>query len=1152
MNMKRAYLSLLLLLVSGFAKAQGLYFTGHSAPDSSGMQNARVWLNYQPIFDHHNDSIDYKVESLFIDKNDEVYYCGQATHSDGTAQGILWRDGEEIFSAETGSLFNKVFKHESDIYTIGYTTGSTGKTVAAVWQNSELFCLPSTLKSSINTGIMTSDGSLFTAGYEMKDDTLKQAVIWNDCLPYLTLSDTLSAEILDMIIDGDDLYSAGYTIGEDGFRHAAIWKNDSLVFAIDSLESCVNTILAYHGDLYAAGNIGDMLTAWKNGQVFFEESAFGTSKLTAITVYRNTIYLAGQFVGRGTIWIDGYLYSSDDDCEIITCLQLKPECLSTTSTLPWHEDFDDDYSHWPCWESDGWDLTSTSYGTTCAHSISNDDAWLVTPAIYLQPNRDSTWIQFHSLAQSFSPSCQARLMISTTANDTASFSPIWSLGTATNEWSPVTIDLSEYQGQRIFLAFQHHGDGESEWFIDDIDINETFAIRDTTETFPFFEDFEEGISDWLIIDDDHLGNLDNFHLSGNGFEDSLCVSNEIACDTSARHDCLIISPPIALDRFMAYDLSFVNKNTFPDNAALTKVQIASVGSTLPEPYDFQDIWWSPASTTGWDTVSISLNDYTDDIVYIAFRHIVTSTVSKDTANSWQIDNIRITERPRQHDIEVEANVPEWGTVSGGGTYQYLDTIQITATPAEGYVFANWRHDDISSTSNPLTIVVTKDMTCTAFFDIRRCLVQTFVAPENAGVVEAAGFIEGAGTYDYGSEIMLMAQAAEGHQFVQWSDSITDNPRLITVYSDTLFTAEFRTLQYEITTEASPEDGGSVSGGGIYYYGEKAELSATPNEDYLFLCWSDGTASNPRQVTVTKDDHFTALFYNSTTPEYVITVLSDNIFLGTASGSGTYPQGATIQISATPTNLAKFVQWNDGNTDNPRHVTVTSDMTFTAYFDLIPTFTVSVISENPAMGTVMGGGTYQEGTIIEIGAFPREHFFFNGWQDGDMNNPRSITVTNDAEYIASFSTEPTPTFTLTIYYDYNQGFVLGAGTYEAGAIANIAAIPANGYEFVKWGDDNTENPREILIDRDIVLAAFFSNTSINEDGILPLAVYPNPANDKISIHGIDSENEISIYNIYGIKVKGERLYGDAEIGIDDLPAGFYIIQTGKRIGKFIKR
>ena len=46
-------------------------------------------------------------------------------------------------------------------------------------------------------------------------------------------------------------------------------------------------------------------------------------------------------------------------------------------------------------------------------------------------------------------------------------------------------------------------------------------------------------------------------------------------------------------------------------------------------------------------------------------------------------------------------------------------------------------------------------------------------------------------------------------------------------------------------------------------------------------------------------------------------------------------GQQINVSAIPENEHRhFVRWTDGNTDNPRLVTVTKDMTFTAEFALI--------------------------------------------------------------------------------------------------------------------------------------------------------------------------------------------------------------------------
>ena len=66
--------------------------------------------------------------------------------------------------------------------------------------------------------------------------------------------------------------------------------------------------------------------------------------------------------------------------------------------------------------------------------------------------------------------------------------------------------------------------------------------------------------------------------------------------------------------------------------------------------------------------------------------------------------------------------------------------------------------------------------------------------------------------------------------------------------------------------------------------------------------------------------------------FYVTVVSSNEVMGTVKGEGNYPAGAKINIMATPNTGSYFQQWNDGNTDNPRTITVTGDATYTAIFD----------------------------------------------------------------------------------------------------------------------------------------------------------------------------------------------------------------------------
>ena len=67
----------------------------------------------------------------------------------------------------------------------------------------------------------------------------------------------------------------------------------------------------------------------------------------------------------------------------------------------------------------------------------------------------------------------------------------------------------------------------------------------------------------------------------------------------------------------------------------------------------------------------------------------------------------------------------------------------------------------------------------------------------------------------------------------------------------------------------------------------------------------------------------------------------------------------------------------------------------------------------------------------------------------------------------------PVFSLQAMADTNQGFVTGSGIYDSLTSVTIEAMPNYGYRFVKWDDDNTDNPRTIVLTQDTILSAVFT-------------------------------------------------------------------------------
>ena len=67
------------------------------------------------------------------------------------------------------------------------------------------------------------------------------------------------------------------------------------------------------------------------------------------------------------------------------------------------------------------------------------------------------------------------------------------------------------------------------------------------------------------------------------------------------------------------------------------------------------------------------------------------------------------------------------------------------------------------------------------------------------------------------------------------------------------------------------------------------------------------------------------------PKRTLTVRSANAAQGSVSGGGTFDDGSTQTIQATPQAGFAFDKWSDGNMENPRTVKLTSDLTLTASF-----------------------------------------------------------------------------------------------------------------------------------------------------------------------------------------------------------------------------
>lgn len=298
----------------------------------------------------------------------------------------------------------------------------------------------------------------------------------------------------------------------------------------------------------------------------------------------------------------------------------------------------------------------------------------------------------------------------------------------------------------------------------------------------------------------------------------------------------------------------------------------------------------------------------------------------------------------------------------------------------------------------------------------------------------------------GTTVSIRATRALGHYLSAWSngvevaDRVSDVQRII-VASDTAISATFAQNPY-LYVAVSPDEAGTVSianNAGVTPYGNdtygvipgtKFIATATPAAAYHLTGWSTGSPNiEYRKDTVVMGSEeltLTALFdtnaYNLT-----VAVADGQDALGTVQGDNDAAKHfRNYEISATGNHGYRFSQWSDGNTDNPRSVSLTKDSTFTASF-VLDTFTLT-IAASPEQ---MGGATLLATQEVEWDEAVMHTADFNSGVSNVFVN-QQVSLTADG---AGFTSEGWDTF---------EGAVLGASDlsslkFTAPAGQNISKI-----------------------------------------------------------------------------------------------------------------
>ena len=279
--------------------------------------------------------------------------------------------------------------------------------------------------------------------------------------------------------------------------------------------------------------------------------------------------------------------------------------------------------------------------------------------------------------------------------------------------------------------------------------------------------------------------------------------------------------------------------------------------------------------------------------------------------------------PQNYTISVSANPTNGGTVTGGGTYQQGQQCTVHATANTGYTFTNWTENgNVVSTQANYTFTVNSNRTLVANFTLQQFTITALVDPS-----QWAGGVEGGGVYTYGQSCTLTATPTVPYIFVNWTKNgiqvSTNATYTFTVTESATYVAHFVVETFTITALANPTEGGVVTGSGTYEMLDECTVTATANEGYNFVNWTENgnEVSNEAAYTfaITGDRTLVANFELMT---FEITASADPIEAASISGAGTYNYGEEVTLTFDRNEDWAFQNWTE-NGD-----VVSEEMTYT--------------------------------------------------------------------------------------------------------------------------------------------------------------------------------------------------------------------------------
>ncbi len=415
--------------------------------------------------------------------------------------------------------------------------------------------------------------------------------------------------------------------------------------------------------------------------------------------------------------------------------------------------------------------------------------------------------------------------------------------------------------------------------------------------------------------------------------------------------------------------------------------------------------------------------------------------------------------------------------------EYGTAISKTTDPSRtGYTFGGWFTDSACADEDAFDfdndLMPDNDLVLYAKWTANNVTVTYALTGDVPSGVTAPTAV----TVSYGTVISLPAGLTVAGYALTWSDGAAAVTFPYTAVANVTLTGTYVHVEYNITINVSPTEGGTVTGAAKAHYNDNVTLTVTPAEGYELLTLTvDGTdIKSNKSFTMPESDVTVSATFGKIS--YTITIgEAVNGTVTVDGGETTAQMGDTVTLSATPAvgyELNKFTvdgEDIDGNT----FTMPAKDVTVSATFRGLPhSITIDSTITNGTVTVKGGATTARTGDTVELTVTPAEGYALDTLKMNgtDIKASKSFTMPNaDVTITATFVKTA---YTITIDSTIVNGSVSVEGnidTANTGEEITIIVTPDTGYELATLtanGEDIKATKKYTMKDENVTISATF--------------------------------------------------------------------------------